>query len=450
MWVPCGNSGAPSGSDRLITEWRVDLHSTPSASLRLILVMVPRSVPAAGGGLRAPSTATLAAAQQSSGQAAADMRSAAPAPRDYLLSGAAEAGATGRDGDSGIRAYAAPPDPRAGALTGQRATLDSFTDISDTQSAEPIPRTRPTRRRAVRHKIHAPPLAALQAFDAAVAHEAKFAAIRFEAFAAAYLACETWELAAPKPLRREPLGRRFARRAHVGLACNTCEPAAPRRELLGRRFERRARAGDAPPVPEPAPGGDISISDAYFVTWLEAKATVAVQATAPIGVLHAVRATAAADEHLEHAPLQKRLPCSALGSTGGAPLQERPPSLAEPQLLDVTALLLVFDTPAPRVSDNVLALEYIVEVLVSNEYFDTARPLIPADALHDIAAGDKLLLKKPGSSRALRSATLHGYSSSLPAVDARTQPWTIFSTSFSAQPTTTSTAQHLDRAARRE
>jgi len=163
-----------------------------------------------------------------------------------------------------------------------------------------------------------------------------------------------------------------------------------------------------------------------------------------------VRATAAADKHLEHAPLQKRPPCSALGSTGGAPLQERPPSLAEPQLLDVAApLLLVFDTPALRILDNVLALEYIKEVLVSNEYFDAARPLIAADALHGIAAGDKLLLKK---TRLFKGATLGDAAWLLvfTAVDARTWPWAIFSTSFSARPTTTSTAQHLDRAARRE
>jgi len=133
--------------------------------------MVPRPVHAAGGGLRASSTAPLAKAQRSSGQAAADkrviLRSAAPC--DCLLSGAAEAGATGRDGDSGIRAYTAPPDWRAGAPPGQWATREYTTDTSDTQYAETDLWTRPTRRRAVRHKTNAPPLAAIEfeAFNAA-------------------------------------------------------------------------------------------------------------------------------------------------------------------------------------------------------------------------------------------------------------------------------------------
>jgi len=127
-----------------------------------ILAMVPRPVHAVGGGLRAPSTALLAAAQRSSGQAAADMRSAAP--RDCLLSGAAVAGATGRDGDSGIRACTAPPDSRAGAPSTYRPAGHSrflHRDISDTQSAEPTDWTRLIRRRAVRHKINAPRLAAI-------------------------------------------------------------------------------------------------------------------------------------------------------------------------------------------------------------------------------------------------------------------------------------------------
>jgi len=140
-----------------------------------ILAMVPRSVHAAGGGLRALSTATLAEARRSSGPAAAEIVSAAP--RDCLEAGAtgrdgnsAEAGATGRDGKRGIRASAAPPDSWAGAPTGQRATYDSFTKISDTQSAELTDWAQPTRRRAaVRHKINAPRLAAIEfeAFDAA-------------------------------------------------------------------------------------------------------------------------------------------------------------------------------------------------------------------------------------------------------------------------------------------
>jgi len=176
VWIPCAPPPlrwlASFGCPPLVLtdSLRAARCSSFHASASLcgpILAMVPRPVHAAGGGLRAPSTALLAAAQLSSGQAAADMRSAAL--RDCLLSGAAAAGATGRDGDSGICGCTAPPDSRAGAPTGQRATLDSFTDISDKQSAEPTDWTRPTRRRAVRHKINAPRLAAIEseAFDAA-------------------------------------------------------------------------------------------------------------------------------------------------------------------------------------------------------------------------------------------------------------------------------------------